>query len=106
MHEVQVATEPAAGAILRAIRDPGSVLPRLDGESLPFWQTRAVLAAAAPLVAAAARDEALLSLYADIQQLMRDYGDPERGVIASMPFGATLDQFMIEKYGIALEDSP
>jgi hypothetical protein len=44
-------------AVLRAISDPGSILPRLqlhDGglETLPEWQTRAVLQAAAPVLVA------------------------------------------------------
>ena len=39
-------------AILPAVHDPGSVLPRLESESLPHWQSRAVLAYAVPLIRA------------------------------------------------------
>lgn len=29
--------------LIRALSDPGSILPRLPDESVPFWQLRAVL---------------------------------------------------------------
>lgn len=41
-------------------------------------------------------------IYADLRQLIADYGDDERGVIALMPFGASLDQLFHEKYGLEL----
>ena len=51
-----------------------------------------VLAAAAPHLIAA--------VYRDVRQLMSDYGDPEMDRIAAMPFGASLDQVMSERYGL------
>lgn len=41
-------------------------------------------------------------VYADLRQLIADYGDDERGVIALMPFAASLDQLFHEKYGLEL----
>lgn len=41
-------------------------------------------------------------VYADLCQLIADYGDDERGVIALMPFAASLDQLFHEKYGMEL----
>lgn len=67
-----------------------------------------VLRAAAPYIAAAdeaaIRADALRSLYADVRGLMRDYSDSGQNMIAAMPFGATLDQLMAEKYGIETEE--
>jgi hypothetical protein len=44
----------------------------------------------------------LTEVYADLRQLIADYGDDERGVIALMPFAASLDQLFHEKYGLEL----
>ena len=55
--------------------------------------------AAAPAI----RAGALRSLYADVRDLMRYYSDSGQNMIAAMPFGATLDQLMLEKYGTEIE---
>lgn len=41
----------------------------------------------------------MAEVYADLQQLIKDYSDPERDVIALIPFAASLDQLFGEKYG-------
>lgn len=41
-------------------------------------------------------------IYAEVAALMADYSDPGRDVIATMPFAASLDQLMFEKYGVSL----
>lgn len=40
---------------------------------------------------------------ADVRRLISDYASEERGVIALMPFEATLDQLCLEKYGFDLD---
>lgn len=42
-------------------------------------------------------------IYRDVLAIAADYTDPSRDIIASMPFGATLDQVMGEKYGVMLD---
>ena len=44
----------------------------------------------------------LTEVYADLRQLIADYADDERGVIALMLFEASLDQLFHEKYGLEL----
>lgn len=46
------------------------------------------------------RKRDLVAFAADVRQLIREYSDPERGVISQMAFEATFDQITIEKYGI------
>jgi hypothetical protein len=48
------------------------------------------------------RAELLTGLYAEISALMADYTDPSRDIIALMPFAASLDQLMHERYGVTL----
>ena len=48
--------QPVMDALLRAIGDPGSILPRAPLESVSSWQRRAVLETAAPLIAAVQRE--------------------------------------------------
>lgn len=42
------------------------------------------------------------SLARDVDALITDYSDSERDTIALMPFAATFDQVLQEKYNIAL----
>lgn len=48
------------------------------------------------------RAPSLLEIYADLRQLMADYADTERDVIAGCAFAASLDQLFTEKYGMTL----
>ena len=45
----------------------------------------------------------LAEFAADVNQLITDYSDEDRGVIAHMAFAATFDQLAYEKYGISLD---
>lgn len=45
----------------------------------------------------------LAEFAADVNQLIGEYSDDDRDVIAKMPFAATLDQIAYEKYGISLD---
>lgn len=42
---------------------------------------------------------------ADVRQLIAEYSDDERGVIAAMGFEASLDQLALEKYGISEQEA-
>jgi hypothetical protein len=55
---------------------------------------------------AADRAKQALRIYRDVNVLMADYGDPDRDIIAAVPFAASLDQVMSEQYGVTLDDAP
>ena len=57
-----------------------------------------------PAALSTGKPASLTEVYADLRQLIADYGDDERGVIALMPFEASLDQLFHEKYGLELPD--
>jgi hypothetical protein len=86
---VAAETEPSAAAHLA--QRPGALLTVL------IHAARLGAEAAAPHIAAA--------IWRDVNQLMDDYRVPGRDLIAAMPFGASLDQVMIERYG-ATEPAP
>ena len=48
-------------------------------------------------------EERTLAIWRDVRALMKDYGDPSRDIIAAAPFGASLEQLMIEGYGMTTE---
>jgi hypothetical protein len=66
---------------------------------IEFYQQKArdILDTALPHIAAA--------IWRDVNQLADDYRVPDRDLIAAMPFGASLDQVMTERYG-ATEPAP
>jgi hypothetical protein len=46
---------------------------------------------------------ATLAIWRDVRSLAAEYGDPSRDIIAAVPFGASLEQLMIEDYGMTRE---
>lgn len=83
-----------------------------DGEGSPYYsrlrpEDLAAAQAHATLALAAATAQPAVSLAkfaADLQRLIKEYSDPERGVIALLPFAATVDQVLFEKYGVMLDE--
>ena len=90
MPKVPAEATEAATARINELEDAAQ-----RGYRTPDMIVRLGLEAAAPFIVAA--------VYHDVRHMMADYGDTERDVIASMPFAATLDQLMIEFYGLTAE---
>lgn len=101
------ATEAVRKVVLAAVSD---CLVDFEREVATYGTVRAVplhLALqsmaddVAEVVAPVVREAAFRQMYQDVCGLVADYGDPDRDIIAAMPFGASLDQLMVEGYGVA-----
>ena len=89
-------------AVVRAICDTGALSMQLQRSNAPAKLAGAALRAVEDSTARAV-EERTLAIWRDVRSLAVEYGDPSRDIIAAVPFGASLEQLMIEDYGMTTE---